>query len=74
MTEIACQVCAVFSMLLNMGEPLSFKETSLYPDLDKLPLYLDLNKLISLLPLNSPCLKPNLTTLFYLCTGNSLYH
>lgn len=35
-------------MLLNTGEPLSFKETSLCPDLDKLPLYLDLNKLWSL--------------------------
>ena len=47
-TEIACQVYAGFGMLLNMGEPLSFEEASLYPDLDKLPLYLDLNKLWSL--------------------------
>lgn len=47
-TEIASQVYTVFDVLLNTGEPLSFKAASLYPDLDKLLLYLDLNKLWSL--------------------------
>lgn len=47
-TEIASQVYTVFDVLLNIGEPLSFKEASLSPDPDKLLLYLDLNKLWSL--------------------------
>lgn len=47
-TETASQVYTASDMLLNIGEPLNFKVASLYPDLDKLLLYLDLNKLWSL--------------------------